>query len=192
MSTETRLAELLSILEEAGLECLVMGGHAVRFYGVGRNTVDFKLEIAFLSLPDLIRSKETEREGDWADVSLLEEILDDRHLAQATISGDPSTLLSSIASRRGFERTLNLGLLADHEAVRSSAQRCEHPVSFAFLLPFAADSPQPASLRFKIDEAFLAPLRHRPYRESASISRSLRSCVAPTSTGRWSLIAATR
>jgi hypothetical protein len=238
VSTEERLAQLLSILEEAGLACLVMGGHADRFYGVGRNTVHFDIyasaasmqdvrdalaraeasgnltaregpswrpadfarfeigqlddgreewlefwlrnhllpnfaerwfrrecgayggrQIAFLSLPDLIRSKETEREGDWADLSLLEEILDARHLAQAAISGDPSTLLSSIASRRGYERALNLGLLADQEAVRSAAQRCEHPVSFAFLVPFARDSQLPAGLRFKIDEAFLAPLR---------------------------------
>jgi hypothetical protein len=238
VSTETRLAQLLTILEQAGLECLVMGGHAVRFYGVGRNTVDFDFyasapsmqdvrealakaeasgilavregpswrpadfarfeigrlpdgreewlefwlrnhllpnffelwsrrecgaygggEIAFLSLPDLIRSKETEREGDWADVSLLEEILDARHLAQAAINGDTLTLLSSMTSRRGFERALKLGLMADQEAVRLATQKCEHPVSFAFLLPFARDSPQPASLRFKIDEAFLGPLR---------------------------------
>lgn len=31
--------------------------------------------IAFIGLDDLIRSKETEREDDWRDVSLLEELL---------------------------------------------------------------------------------------------------------------------
>src|SRR5262249_6197943 len=36
----------------------------------------------FLSLPDLIRSKETERTSDWQDVDLLEEFLDARHLAR--------------------------------------------------------------------------------------------------------------
>ena len=34
--------------------------------------------LSFLSLPDLIRSKETEREKDWQDVAVLEEIHDNR------------------------------------------------------------------------------------------------------------------
>jgi hypothetical protein len=34
-------------------------------------------------LPDLIRSKETERERDWQDIAILEEFLDARRLAQA-------------------------------------------------------------------------------------------------------------
>ena len=34
------------ILADAGIETLVMGGHAVRYYGVGRNTVDFDLVTA--------------------------------------------------------------------------------------------------------------------------------------------------
>src|SRR5207302_1667333 len=38
--------------------------------------------LPFLSLPDLIRSKETERTTDWQDVAVLEEFLDARHLAQ--------------------------------------------------------------------------------------------------------------
>ena len=49
-------------------------------------------EIAFLSLSDLIRSKETEREGDWTDVSLLEEIQDARKLAQAAVKTEPARL----------------------------------------------------------------------------------------------------
>src|SRR5947209_20427458 len=138
-----------------------MGGHAIRFYGVDRNTVDFDLHLApdcwrdlphklsqtslfvgkaliegptwrpnafrrfqigtlpsgreewlefwrenhllapfaelfarreqgmyggrtlaFLSLPDLIRSKETERETDWQDIAFLEEFPDARLLSQ--------------------------------------------------------------------------------------------------------------
>jgi hypothetical protein len=41
LNPEQRLAQLVTILENAGLQCLVMGGHAVRYYGVGRNTIDF-------------------------------------------------------------------------------------------------------------------------------------------------------
>jgi hypothetical protein len=33
-----RLAEVVSELEVVGISCLVMGGHAVRFYGLVRNT----------------------------------------------------------------------------------------------------------------------------------------------------------
>src|SRR5438445_329061 len=38
--------------------------------------------LSYLALPDLIRSKETERDDDWTDVRLLEEILDNRNLAK--------------------------------------------------------------------------------------------------------------
>ena len=41
MNPESRLAEIVSALEGAGISCLVMGGHAVRFYGLSRNTIDF-------------------------------------------------------------------------------------------------------------------------------------------------------
>jgi hypothetical protein len=40
--------------------------------------------LAFLALPDLIRSKETERETDWQDIAFLEEFLDARLLAQSS------------------------------------------------------------------------------------------------------------
>src|SRR5207245_606079 len=141
-----RLAEIVTALEGVGLTVLVMGGHAVRYYGLDRNTIDYDLHLSpadwdgllsrlnktslaagqpltpgpswrpdafqrfllgrlpdgrdewlefwrnnhllppfadlygrrepgtyggrllsFLSLPDLIRSKETERESDWQD-----------------------------------------------------------------------------------------------------------------------------
>jgi hypothetical protein len=147
------LLEITDALVEAGLRFLVMGGHAVRYYGVDRNTFDFDFHLSaedaagmagrlcrtrlfagsmlsevpgwrrtdfqrfqigvlpsgreewlefwfrnhllppfeqlyqrrelaeidgrrvpMLALPDLIRSKETERDDDWLDVRLLEEI----------------------------------------------------------------------------------------------------------------------
>lgn len=238
MITETRLAQVMTALENAGLPCLVMGGHAVRYYGVGRNTIDFDFyvsapsmqdvratvatlqetsmltaregpswrpedfarfeigrlpdgreewlefwlhnhllpsfdelwsrheqgiygdrEIAFLSLSDLIRSKETEREDDWADVSLLEEIQDARHLAQAAARSEPALVLGGLRSRRGFERALELGFMNDQKALGQSVRQCEHPVSFAFLLPFIKEAEPPGSLRLPIDEAYLSPLR---------------------------------
>ena len=46
MTGERRLAALYEALSGVGLRCLVMGGHAVRFYGVDRNTVDYDFHIA--------------------------------------------------------------------------------------------------------------------------------------------------
>jgi hypothetical protein len=41
MNPDIRLAEIVAALEGAGVRCLVMGGHAVRYYGLSRNTIDF-------------------------------------------------------------------------------------------------------------------------------------------------------
>jgi hypothetical protein len=46
VNTDARLAEIVAALEGEGIRCLVMGGHAVRFYGLNRNTVDFHLHVA--------------------------------------------------------------------------------------------------------------------------------------------------
>jgi hypothetical protein len=46
VTPEVRLAEVSSQLEAAGLSCLVMGGHAVRFYGLSRYTNDVDLHVA--------------------------------------------------------------------------------------------------------------------------------------------------
>ena len=46
MNPEERLAAVVTALESIGLSCLVMGGHAVRFYGLGRYTNDFDLALA--------------------------------------------------------------------------------------------------------------------------------------------------
>lgn len=239
MTTEAKLAQIASALRAGGLECLVMGGHAVRYYGVGRNTNDFDFyvsassvedvrdrlakaelggarplregpswrrgdfarfeigrltdgreewlefwlhnhllpefaetwsrhergeyggrEVVFLSLGDLIRSKETEREDDWADVALLEEISDARHLARADVTEDRHLVLSSLRSRRGFESARASGFLEEQTLVTDAISECEHPVSFAFLVPFVKDAASPSSLRTKIDDAYLVPLRN--------------------------------
>jgi hypothetical protein len=43
---DVRLAEVFSQLEGVGVSCLVMGGHAVRFYGLSRFTNDVDLHVA--------------------------------------------------------------------------------------------------------------------------------------------------
>jgi hypothetical protein len=46
VTPDVRLAEVFSQLEAVGLTCLVMGGHAVRFYGLSRYTNDVDLHVA--------------------------------------------------------------------------------------------------------------------------------------------------
>jgi hypothetical protein len=43
MNPPARLAHIVSELRLAGIPCLVMGGHAVRYYGLERFTNDFDL-----------------------------------------------------------------------------------------------------------------------------------------------------
>ena len=40
MNTMNRLAEIVSALDRLEIPCLVMGGHAARYYGIERNTID--------------------------------------------------------------------------------------------------------------------------------------------------------
>jgi tRNA nucleotidyltransferase/poly(A) polymerase len=40
MTPEQRLAQIAEVLDEAGVDALVLGGHAVRYYGIDRNTID--------------------------------------------------------------------------------------------------------------------------------------------------------
>ena len=54
MNADVRLAEIVAALEGADTRCLVMGGHAVRFYGLNRNTSDFDLNVAPGSWEDLL------------------------------------------------------------------------------------------------------------------------------------------
>jgi hypothetical protein len=218
LNAEERLATLFVALRDLGLDCLVMGGHAVRFYGVDRNTLDYDLHVAlaptdwaqldrllatsplfrtsppregpswrpedfrrfvigtlsdgreerlefwrqnhllapfaelqarrtdgmyggktisFLGIEDLIHSKETEREDDWRDVALLEEIADER-LAHAGQDDEAIVRrLASLRSRRGLERALAERLQARAgRLLDAAAARLRNPVSAAFLAPF--------------------------------------------------------
>lgn len=197
--SDRRLAEVVQMLRDGGADVLVLGGHAVRHYGVDRSTIDYDFvtaafepvasalrgavegpswrpsefrrfvigtlpdgrderaefwlrnhllapfdrlsgaseealvegtRIPFIALDDLIRSKETEREDDWRDVSLLEEIADERRLA----AGAPDTL-SRLRSRRGFQRAFS-GALFEGEGLTGALDRVDHPISAAFLAPF--------------------------------------------------------
>lgn len=53
MNPEVRLTEIITALETVGLTCLVMGGHAARYYGLQRNTNDYDLHLAPDRWPDL-------------------------------------------------------------------------------------------------------------------------------------------
>lgn len=218
MTPESRLAGIVTALERVGVACLVMGGHAVRYYGLARNTDDYDLHLApdgwddlparlaqaglvagplvegpswrpndfrrfllgrrpdgreewlefwranhllppfaelyprretgeyggrplpFLGLPDLIRSKETERDGDWRDVTALEEFLDARLLASSATPEDVIDAVSRLRSRRGFESHLQAGSLADPAVPRAALSRARLSITQAFLLPFAVDA----------------------------------------------------
>jgi hypothetical protein len=53
MNPAARLAHIVSELTRAGITCLVMGGHAVRYYGWERFTNDFDLHLAPEAWADL-------------------------------------------------------------------------------------------------------------------------------------------
>jgi hypothetical protein len=221
MTGDERLAEIVTTLESVGATYLVMGGHAVRFYGLQRNTVDFDFHLApdrwddlpellartplfsggplvegnswrphvfrrfqigrlpdgqeewlefwranhllpafaelharretgpyggrmldFLSLPDLIRSKETERTRDWQDVDVLVGLLDARNLARVKDGlMEVSTALASLQSRVGLEAFLQAGHLSNPQNVSLALQGTAFPVTQALLLPFSPGSP---------------------------------------------------
>jgi hypothetical protein len=217
VNPEERLAAVARALEAVGLSCLILGGHAVRFYGLQRYTNDFDLtlapdgwddladrltrtglfaatgpvegtswrpgafrrfllgnladgqeewlefwrgnhllapfaelfarrevgvygggQLAFLSLPDLIRSKETERAKDWDDIAYLEEFLDTRLHAQC-VAGmiTVAEALARLRSRRGFDTYLAENRFAEAETIRTALERTTSPITQAFLLPWA-------------------------------------------------------
>jgi hypothetical protein len=256
VTPEARLADVLAALEGAALSCLVMGGHAVRYYGLLRNTIDFDLHLApesweglparlaatplfagrpvvegpswrphsfrrfqlgtlpdgreewlefwrgnhllapfpelyarreegpyggrvlpFLSLADLIRSKETERAVDWQDVAVLEEFLDARLLARA--ERDAANLpeaLGRLRSRGGFEAALQKGLLGDARVVEQALALTRLAVPQALLLPFA-----PSATNLAVPSPAIEPV----------ILRRLRT-VAPASPLHLTLVEAVR
>jgi hypothetical protein len=217
MSAEERLAQIVTGLEAVGLSCLVLGGHAVRYYGLLRNTIDFDLHLApdgwdslearlsqiplfsgqsiiegpswrmhafrrfqigrlpdgreewlefwrenhllppfaelfarreqgtyggrdlpFLALPDLIRSKETEREADWQDIAALEEFHDARCLARLKAGVlETAEALAVVRSRRGLEAYLQGGHLGNSAEVERALSMTRQSITQACLLPFA-------------------------------------------------------
>lgn len=216
MNVVEHLTEIVSALSALQVPHLVMGGHAVRYYGFNRETTDHDLHVpavvgehlteilsqtklfvanppleavtwrgedfrrfvlgllpdgkeellefwirnhllddfeklyerreegqyggirvSFLSLPDLIRSKETERENDWQDILFLEEILDQRNMTAAKRGGDVIGALSAIRSVRGIELAVAEGLLGNQEIVEAALKGAVNPMTQAFLLPFA-------------------------------------------------------
>ena len=249
MNPEDRLAAVVAALQSVGLSCLVLGGHAVRYYGLRRHTNDFDLtlapegwddladrltrtglfpgarpvegnswrpgafrrfllgnlpdgqeewlefwrenhllapfpdlfarrevetyggrEIPFLSLPDLIRSKETERAKDWDDVSYLEEFLDARLHARHA-AGALADALAQLRSRRGFDVHLAENAFGDETVVRTVLLRTTNPITQAFLLPWAPAATASAPV------VVIEPLVERKLRSVAPASSLHRSLV---------------
>jgi hypothetical protein len=217
MKIVEHLNQITSALDELKIPYLVMGGHAVRYYGFNRETTDHDLHIpanvgknlsdllsktslfgsspptesitwrgeddfkryvigtlpdgkeellefwihnhllddfqelyqrreegfyagktvSFLSLPDLIRSKETERENDWQDISFLEEVLDQRNLVNAKTDADITSALSNLRSVRGLETAINKGFTANKANLETALKETKNPIAQAFLIPFA-------------------------------------------------------
>jgi hypothetical protein len=242
VSPDERLAEIITALEAVGVRCLVMGGHAVRFYGVERNTNDFDLHlspacwddlperlrrsalfagkelvegpswrpltfrrfqvgvlpsgreewlefwkenhllpafdelyarrevgtyggrpIAFVALPDLIRTKETEREADWQDISFLEEFLDARMFARVAAGGEAlSAALSRIRSRRGFESHLQAGHLRDAGVAAQALALTRLPMAQAYLLPSAPSVADLPTVPAPVESVIVKRLRAVP------------------------------
>jgi hypothetical protein len=89
VTPDARLAEVVSALEAVGISCLVMGGHAVRYYGLARYTNDVDLHVS----PD-----------QWDD--LPERLARTKLFADRGVSEGPSW-------RPGAFRRFRLGALPD-------------------------------------------------------------------------------
>jgi hypothetical protein len=225
-------------LDELGWSYLVMGGHAARYYGLSRNTIDYDLHVslsgwndmkaslqrttifaaaeleegptwrpadfrrfrigrledgrdewlefwrrnhllppfeelfgrreigqygprlvAFLALPDLIHSKETERESDWRDVSLLEEILDARNISRAHDATSTTRALSQLRSRRGFRQALAAGKFDQSSVVLQAFQGSASAITRAWLLPAIAHEEISIPDTGMIGEILAGPMR---------------------------------
>lgn len=144
MTPEQKLAHITRALKDAGRA-------EVGLYGGG--------EVTFLSIADLLKSKETERESDWLDISLLEEIQDARNQAAiGTAPGALQRLLANLRSRRGMDRAIALRVLDDdRDAIVTAVATCAHPATYAFLFPLAQQV-HPLGLAVPVDAAPLASL----------------------------------
>jgi tRNA nucleotidyltransferase/poly(A) polymerase len=56
VTPDQKLAAIVRALIDGGVDVLVMGGHAVRYYGIDRNTIDFDL-VTSLATPDELRAR---------------------------------------------------------------------------------------------------------------------------------------
>ena len=90
-------------------------------------------------MPDLIRSKETEREIDWQDISFLEEVFDRRNITAAKSGEDVVLALSRLRSVRGLELAMSRGFLAHQQNVEAALKDAANPITQSFLLPFAPE-----------------------------------------------------
>ena len=238
MSPEQRLAGIVAEFQDAGMRCLVMGGHAVRYYGLFRHTNDFGLHLSpdswadlaeqvqslrvcagtppeegpswrpadfrrfrigtlpggqeewlefwlanhllapfeelfarreegeygglwipFLSLFDLICSKETERAKDWDDIEVLEELHNQRLLRDAADGRLPlPDALARIRCRRGLEGFARGGHLASADVVAEALAKSRLAVTQALLLPYSPESELPEA-NLRIEPVVLSRLR---------------------------------
>ncbi len=177
MNTEAKLARIASALRGAGLECLVMGGHAVRYYGVGRNTNDFDFYVSASSVEEVrdrlvkaeltgtVRPREgpSRRRGDFARFE-IGRLADGRE--------------------EWLEFWLHNHLLGDQALVTEAISDCRHPVPFAFLAPFVERAVPPPALVVEIDDAYLIPLRNV---EPGSIKHVALVEVVRRSYKRWAM-----
>jgi hypothetical protein len=129
------------------------GGQSRGFTGAGRS---------FLGLPDLIRSKETERDKDWDDVTRLEEFWDARQLA-AVRRGELglAQALAGLRSRAGFGEHV-LAASFDDRAAAVALAATDHPVTQAFLIPFVPEVIPPAVASVPIEPVVVSRLRQIP------------------------------
>jgi hypothetical protein len=129
-------------------------------------------ELPFLSLRDLLRSKETERARDWDDVAYLEEFQDARLFARC-VAGDVDIVdaLAQVRSRRGFDTYLAANKLSDGAAVPAALGQARNPITQAFLLPCAPD----AVLRSPV--VAIEPIVERKLRSIAPASPLHRSLI---------------
>lgn len=117
-------------------------------------------EIGFLGLPDLIRSKETEREKDWADVSQLEEFLDARlHAAYRRGEITLESVLKQLRSRSGFGLHVLEKSFERHLDVSTAVAQTRNPITQAYLIPYVPDIELSPLSAMSIDPLVLSRLK---------------------------------
>jgi hypothetical protein len=133
--------------------------------------------VAFLSLSDLIRSKETERECDWHDIAILEEVRDMRNLAMGKNRENEIGAMSQLRSRKGIELAMYQSLLKHREKVVEAYALCSSSISRAYLAPLLPDSYRCAV----VDPGMIGEILKGPLRQ-----------VEPASAKHFALVEAVR